>query len=171
MDKNTNYSTLTLMIIREFRVNKGVHQGLIADRIGKTPSAWTKIENGKSALTFDVLIGACSVLGIHPSQVTALMDKLIPKFTVSKFYFQVGTITEEEDDLLSLISQYFNSKGYQKLKEGNNFEYTSIESFGSPFGFAAEPTIVRYCCEPDYKEWIDGGAEGFSPINNGISRF
>ncbi|EMN7408035.1 helix-turn-helix domain-containing protein [Vibrio parahaemolyticus] len=161
-DKNANFSTLSLMILKEIRLDRGIHQGVIADRIGKTPSAWTKIENGQSSLTFDVLIGACSALQVHPSHVTALMDKLIPLFAPYKFYFQVGTLSYEEDDLLRLTSEYFNSKGYDALKT-RFFERYSIESLGSPFGFTSTPTIVRYCCEPEFKEWIDQGAVGAAP--------
>ncbi|HAS6997436.1 hypothetical protein BBM50_03665 [Vibrio parahaemolyticus] len=161
-DKNANFSTLSLIILKEIRLDRGIHQGVIADRIGKSPSAWTKIENGQSSLTFDVLIGACSALQIHPSHVTALIDKLIPLFAPYKFYFQVGTLSYEEDDLLRLASEYFNSKGYDELRT-RPYERSSIENLGSPFGFTSTPTIVRYCCEPEFKEWIDNGAEGAAP--------
>ncbi|TCT45183.1 helix-turn-helix domain-containing protein [Vibrio crassostreae] len=162
MDKNANFSTLCLMILKEVRLERGVHQGNIAAVIGKTPSAWTKIENGQSSLTFDVFFGACSVLGYYPGQVTALMDQLIPMFGANHFYFQTGTLNEKEDDLLNLVIQYFNSKGYESLKS-RPFERVSILNLGSPFVFSGTPTIVRYCCEPEFKKWIDEGAEGPAP--------
>lgn len=167
MESNANFSTLALMILKEIRMDRNVHQGVIADRIGKTPSAWTKIENGQSSLTLDVMIGACSALQIHPSAVLSMIDKLIPMFGPNRFYFQVGMLNHEEDDLLRLTQSYFNSKGYDELKRRFS-DRVSIESLSvnNPFGFTATPTIVRYCCEPAFKEWVDDGANGVYPRDN-----
>ena len=163
MDKNTNYSTLVLMILKEIRLDRGIHQGAIADRIGKTPSAWTKIENGQSILTFDVLVGACSVLQFHFSQVTGLMEKLIPILNSNGYYFQINPLNDEDNDLLSFINQYYKSSGYESLKL-RPFDRVSVESFSNPFSFSSNPTIVRYCCEPAFKEWMDNGAKGEPPL-------
>lgn len=164
MDSNANCSTLALIILKEIRLDRNIHQGIIADRIGKTPSAWAKIENGQSSLSFDVMVGACSALQIHPSFVLSLIDKLVPMFGPNRFYFQVGILNHEEDDLLRLTQAYFNSKGYEALK-GRMFDRVSIESLSmhNPFSFTSTPTIVRYCCEPKFKEWVDNGAEGTYP--------
>ena len=59
MEKNTNFSTLAILIIKDIRLAKQIHQGFIAQQLGKTPSAWTKIENGQAQLSFDSMIGAC----------------------------------------------------------------------------------------------------------------
>ena len=117
---------------KEIRLEKGVHQGVIADRIGKSPSAWTKIENGQSSLTFDVFIAACTALQVHPSHVLSLMDKLLPLFSTSNFYFQSGTLDDKEDDLLPLVSSYFSSKEYEALRS-RPLEKITIESLGYPF--------------------------------------
>ena len=162
MDKNANFSTLCLMILKEIKFDRGVHQGCIAAAIGKSPSAWTKIENGQSSLSFDVFYGACSVLGYSPAQITALMGQLIPMFGANRFHFQTGNISESEDDLLSLVIQYFNSKGYESLKS-RPFERVSILNLEGPFSAFAVPTIVRYCCEPGFKQWVDQGAEPPAP--------
>ncbi|EOB3574481.1 helix-turn-helix domain-containing protein [Vibrio vulnificus] len=164
MDSNANFSTLAIMILKEIRMDRHIHQGVIADRIGKTPSAWAKIENGQSSLTFDVMVGACSALQVHPSVVLSLIDKLVPMFGPNRFYFQVGMLNHEEDDLLRLTQSYFNSKGYEVLRT-RVFDRVSIESLSTnnPFGFTSTPTIVRYCCEQEFKNWVDEGALGEYP--------
>ena len=136
------------MILKEIRLEKGVHQGVIADRIGKSPSAWTKIENGQSSLTFDVFIVACTALQVHPSHVISLMDKLLPLFSASIFYFQSGTLDDKEDDLLPLVSSYFSSKGYEALRS-RPLEKITIESLGYPFGFKELPFIGFFAKERD----------------------
>lgn len=58
--RNSNFSTLVLLTLKDYRLERNIHQGLLAQAIGKTPSAWTKIENGQSPLTVDGLMGLVS---------------------------------------------------------------------------------------------------------------
>ncbi|EMN7148733.1 helix-turn-helix transcriptional regulator [Vibrio vulnificus] len=161
MDKCSNYSAIVLMVLKEIRLERNIHQGVVADRIGKTPSAWAKIENGHSALTFDVMVGACNALKLNPITLMTLVDKLLAVLTPKRFHFQAGTLENNEDDLLSLVQSYFNSKGYEALKA--RWEIVSLDPSNRPFGETSTPTIVRYCIEPQFKDWIDNGAEGAYP--------
>ena len=47
---NSNLSTLFLMTLKDIRLERGVHQGVISQQVGKTPSAWTKVETAKQGL-------------------------------------------------------------------------------------------------------------------------
>ncbi|HFD4063011.1 TPA: helix-turn-helix transcriptional regulator [Vibrio parahaemolyticus] len=163
MNKNSNFSTLSVMVIKEIRLERGVHQGTIAAQVGKNPNAWTKIENGQTVLTLDVMIGACTALKIHPSYLIELTEKMIPMLNGAGFFFHNGSVGNDENDLLPLILDYFNSSGYENLKS-RPFDRVSIQQLSGPFGSTAVPTIVRYCCEPDFKEWVDNGAEGNMPL-------
>ncbi|WP_247963977.1 helix-turn-helix domain-containing protein, partial [Escherichia coli] len=78
--KNSCFSTIHLMIIKELRLERGVHQGMLAQAAGKTPNAWTKIENGQSVLTVDALFGAFTALNITPVNFMSLAENLISEF-------------------------------------------------------------------------------------------
>lgn len=123
--------------------------------LGKTPSAWTKIENGQSPLSVDVLFGACAALQIQPSYVLNLVERLVTHFGNHNWYFQTIPLKEEEDELLPMFLAYFNSPGYngQKSRPGG---LISIVNIANVFALPSHlPTAVRYCCEPNFREWMD----------------
>lgn len=155
--KNSNYSTLLLMVLKEIRLERSVHQGQIAQLIGKSPSAWNKIENGQSPMTTDVLFGACSALQLFPSYVMGLAERLVKIFNQYGYYFQPGTVEADEDDLLPLVLSYYSSKGYSTLK-ADPFRRTSVTTIGNPFIPEVLPTVVQYCCDEQQRKWIDEGA-------------
>ena len=155
--KSSSFSTLILLILKEIRLERSIHQGALAQSIGKTPNAWTKIENGETTLTTDVLFGACAVLELSPSFVIDLVEKLVPIFNQHGFYFQTYPLGAQEDDLLRLILEYFKTPGYEALKS-RPIERISVTSISNPFNRNILPNSVRYCCDPNYKEWIDKGA-------------
>lgn len=150
------------MVMKELRLERGIHQGTVAAHVGKSPNAWTKIENGQTGLTFDVMIGACAALQIHPSYLIELTEKLVPLLGSAGFFFHNGSAGNDENDLLPLMLEYFDSSGYESLKS-RLFDRVSIHQLSGPFGSTAVPTIVRYCSDPNFKEWVDNGAQGNVP--------
>lgn len=147
------------MIIKELRLEKGVHQGVLAQAAGKTPNAWTKIENGQSVLTVDSLFGACIALNITPANFMTLVEKLIYEFNRNGYYFHPGTIDQEDDTLLPLMLSYFNGKGFEVMKK-KPFEKVSISVIGNPFASINPiPTVLRYCCDDEYRQSIDNWVE------------
>jgi len=155
--KNSNYSTILLLVFKELRLERSVHQGLIAQMIGKSPSAWNKIENGQSPLSMDVMFGACAALQVYPSYVMGLAESLIKLFNQHGYFFQPGTLEDGEDDLLPLVLRYFSSKGYENLKV-DPYRRISATTVGNPFTPGTIPTVVQYCCDENYRKWVDDGA-------------
>lgn len=156
--KNSNYSTILLLIFKELRLERSVHQGHVAQMVGKSPSAWNKIENGQSPLSMDVFFGACSALQIYPSYAIGLAENLIKLFNQSGYYFQPGTLEDDEDDLLPLVISYFSSKGYDLLKADPS-RRISITTAGNPFTPGMQPTVLQYCFDANFRKWMDGGAQ------------
>lgn len=163
---SSNFSTLALIILKENRIEKGIHQGYIAQQLGKSPSAWTKIENGQSQLSLDILMGACQALQILPSHVLDLVQRLSYSFNQRGYFFQYG-IDSKEDDLLPKVIEYFNSDGYSKITRstpsGETPQWVSVLSLVNAYFFYNIPSIVRYCTECNYKQWFDNGANGIAP--------
>lgn len=160
---NSNYSTLVLLVLKDLRLERNIHQGLLAQAIGKTPSAWNKIENGQSPLSMDGLMGACYALQLWPSYVVTVAERLTQLFNAQGFHFHTVSLGENEDDLLPRMLAYYSSSGYEALKS-RPFERISVSAVGSPFDQNAIPTVVRYCCEEGFREWVDNGASTNLPI-------
>lgn len=158
MQRNSSMSTLLLLALREIRFEKGIHPGQLAHFTGKTPKEWASIEAGKSPLTLQILTRACNGLLVAPSYVMSLGENLSQLFNKSHWYFQIADLGKE-DDLLPLVESYFGSKGYEAMKD-RPIDRISVTTLAiNMFSNGAAPTIVRYCCEPDFKSWIDAGAQ------------
>lgn len=153
----SSFSTLVLLTIRELRLERGVHQAFVAQAVGKTPSAWAKIEGGQSPLSMDAFFAVCGALQLQPSYVMTLVERLVHIFNNHGWFFQSNDLGDE-DELLPLVQSYFASSGYDALKN-DPVHRVSLMVVGSVFGPGALPTIVRYCCEQSTKEWIDNGAK------------
>lgn len=141
-------------------MDSNIHIGQLALNTGKTPKEWESVETGKSPLTLQLLTSASYGLSQQPSHVMYVAEQLMAVFARYGWYFQPAPLGKD-DELLPLIDSYFDSKGYEALK-ARLFERISVNilnmGMGSS-GYHADPTIVRYCCDPDFKKWIDAGAQ------------
>lgn len=160
---NSKYSTLSLMVIKEIRMERNIPIAAWAQTLGKTPSALVKIENGQSGFSIEALFSAGQTIGIFPSVIINITERLISIFNKNNFYFSF-TLENDEDQLLKLVQQYYNSTGYKNLKL-NPSQMVSILNVNNPFLSFDDPTIVRYCCDPNFKKWVDDGATGMMPSN------
>ena len=53
-NKVSSFSTIVLLLLKELRLERNIHQAHIADYCDKTPSAWNKIESGKNTLSMEI---------------------------------------------------------------------------------------------------------------------
>lgn len=160
IQRTSCFSTVLVLILKDVRLERNIHQAHIAQAIGKTPSAWAKIESGQSPLQMDAFFGACFALAMHPSQVMQVAERLVPIFNRYNWYFQSAHLGDE-DELLPLIQDYYASSGYEALKN-RPMERVSLLGFSSYFS-SAEPTVVHYCSIQKAKEWLDSGAPAANP--------
>lgn len=156
-NRHANFSTLFLAIFKEARLNLKLNQSVIASTLGKTPSAWTKVENGQSQISFDIFLGVCQAINLQPAYAISIVEKLTFFFNQRGYFFFYGS--DDDDLLLPLILEFYNSKGF-----GNTQNFVSIFAFNNT---NITPTIVRYCTESEFKKWFDNGAqEGSYELNN-----
>ena len=73
--KFTSLSSITLLVLKELRLERNIHQAQLAEICDKTPSAWTKIETGKTPLTMEVFFRVCNGLAVSPSAVLATAER------------------------------------------------------------------------------------------------
>lgn len=159
---NTNFSTLILLFLREYRIKNGVHQAHVAASIGKTPSALSKIESGASALNTNTLFGMCHGLSISPSYAISVIERLIPLLAnMGGYYVNSIDIESGEDDLMPKINEYFNSVGFKVI---NPAEWVPLQFILNPYYGFVMPTAIRYLTDENFKKWFDSGAVGMSPM-------
>lgn len=114
LSKLTNFTTVLLLITKECRLQKGLHQAQLAEKINKSPSSFAKIETGKSPLTMEVFLACCSALMISPSAVMSTAERY-GSLLSNNGWSLLNSSLEEHDDLLMRESQeYYSSPGYKK---------------------------------------------------------
>ncbi|MEB2307659.1 helix-turn-helix domain-containing protein [Citrobacter braakii] len=111
--KITTYSTICMIILRELRIERGVHQAQVADWIGKTPSAWTKVEAGKSPLQFETFVRVCFSFQVQPSTVMATAERYAALLRQYQWAVLATDLNLGEDLLLSRAQEYWGSPGFR----------------------------------------------------------
>lgn len=111
--KLTNFTSVLLLLIKECRLERGVHQAQLAEKINKSPSSFAKIETGKSPLTMEVFLACCSTLMISPSAVMATAERYGNLLTNNGWTLLNSSLEENDDELLKESQEYYSSPGYK----------------------------------------------------------
>lgn len=101
--QTTKLSTVVLVLLKAHRQEARIRQADVATRIGYTASAWSKIENGYSPLTLDVLdVIVASVLGMQLSEFLADVEKASRYLSTQGWVVHSAANIDMVDDLLAL---------------------------------------------------------------------
>lgn len=111
--KVTSFSTITLLLLKELRIERNMHQAQIADILGKTPSAWNKVESGKSPISFDSFFRICNGLRVSSSAVMAAVERYAALLGNSQWAVVSTEVDFNDDDLLKDAQEYYASAGFQ----------------------------------------------------------
>jgi transcriptional regulator with XRE-family HTH domain len=146
---HTTQTSLCLILLRETRLERGIHQAHIADALGKSPSAWTKTETGRSPLTFEDLFRACRAMNIWPSALMAAMERYEQFFIGHKWAVVSKTLAFDEDLLLREAQEYYGSPGFRS--RNTNWGFSALNG---PHWFnntVTVPDIFRFCLDPEFR--------------------
>lgn len=108
----TTWGSFCAILLREARVERNLHQAQVADALGQTASAWTKVEIGKSPLQFETLFRVCSFLRTQPSTVMGVAERygmIFQQHGWGVLFSQPNSL--EQDHLLELAQAYWSSPG------------------------------------------------------------
>ena len=94
--KITTYTSICVILLRELRIERGIHQAQVADWIGKSPSAWTKVEAGKSPLQFETFARVCLSFQVQPSTVMAAAVRYSQLLRQHQCVILIGTHNTDE---------------------------------------------------------------------------
>lgn len=153
----TCLSSLALLILKEVRIERGIHQAVIADKIGKTPSAWAKIESGKNSLGLDTLFNVCSALMIPTSAVIASVERHATLLANYGWCILNNNLpSDEQDALLSLAEQYYSSPGFKRRMQNTPYSFYNMSALNSPM-YTADGSITvidvfRFMVAPDFRK-------------------
>lgn len=74
MQSETSYPAILGRILEHLRKDAGYDQGELADKLGLTQSAWSRIERGQSGLSMEQLVKVSNVLNTKPHNIIADAD-------------------------------------------------------------------------------------------------
>lgn len=158
--KITTFSSICTILLREVRMERGIHQAQLADWLGKTPSAWTKVEAGKSPLSLDAFFRVCNAMQVMPSAVMATAERYTPLFGNNMnqdrwvvLFPEAGSV--EKDDLLISAQEYWTSPegrnqqvnrlGFNSILNGPIYGSDGTITVAPVFQFALDPLFRDFC--------------------------
>jgi len=149
--KITTITSICIILLRELRVERGIHQAQVADWMGKTPSAWTKIEAGKSPLQFEIFIRVCNGMAVMPSAVMATAERYAGLLSQNGWGIISTELDCAEDGLLSQAQEYWVSPGgrsvganrwsFNSVLNGPIYGLNNMVTIANVFQFALDPVF------------------------------
>ena len=109
----TTLSSVILLILKELRLERNMHQAQVAEACDKTPSAWTKIELGKSPLSMEIFFRVCNILQGSASSVLATAESHSTLLSQNKWWIMSKQLDFDDDDLLQKAQEYYSSENYK----------------------------------------------------------
>lgn len=168
-EKNiTTLTSICVVILREVRAERGIHQAQVADWIGKTPSAWTKVEAGKSPLQFETFVRVCYSMQVMPSAVMATAERYAALFNNSGWGVLNTELDVSEDNLLSNAQDYWASPGCRNAIQ-NRWGLMSVLN-GPTYNFDQSVSIAavfQFVLDPDFKNM----QLNFSPSTASVAQY
>lgn len=135
-EKIASFTTIILLLLKGERIRVGMHQAMMGERCHRTPSAWGKIESGKTTLTMDIVCRACEALNVKMSDLMIRAEECENYLTERGWH--VGYVDEESSDLLlKLGKEYFDSKGV-KSRPRMYMDYSDVFRFSTDEEFKEE---------------------------------
>jgi transcriptional regulator with XRE-family HTH domain len=161
--KITAWTSFCAILLREARAERSLHQAQVADALGQTASAWTKVETGKSPLQFETLFRVCSYLRTQPSTVMGVAERygmIFQQDGWAVLFSQSSAL--EQDHLLMMAQAYWSSPG-GRIATSNHWGFSSILS-GPTYNSDGTMTIApvfRYALDSNFRNSQDN----YTPIS------
>jgi transcriptional regulator with XRE-family HTH domain len=125
-NKVTTLSSIILVLLKELRLERNIHQAHLAEMCGKSPSSWNKIESGKSPLTMELFLKICNSMPIPPSNILATAERYANLFAQEGWAILSQQLNFNEDLLLQEIQKYYLSDSYKRKNQQRRWDNISI---------------------------------------------
>ncbi|ELA9392571.1 helix-turn-helix transcriptional regulator [Vibrio parahaemolyticus] len=155
-DKVTSYTTLTMLIVKETRIERNLSQASMADRCSKRPNAWAKIENGTTTFSLDSFFLSCNALATPPAVFMNAVDRYAVFLSQHGWSVLKQQLPEDEDKLLKEAKKYYASEYHKNNSEG--FRWDSNSVLNTPlqvFGGVQVSNVFKYAVDDDFRKTVD----------------
>jgi transcriptional regulator with XRE-family HTH domain len=139
MENSTCMSGLTLVILKEIRLERGIQSAYIAEQVGKSPSAWAKIETGKSTFPMDSLFQVARALWTPPSAIIGAVERYSNILSQNGWAVLNSSLNADDDQMLIQAQQYYGSFGFKRRflpTYGHIFTGLGVSVLNSPIFYA-----------------------------------
>lgn len=154
-NKVTTLSSIVLLLLKELRLERNVHQAHIADVCDKTPSAWNKIESGKNPLTMEIFFRVCQAFQISSSYVLATAERYAGLFSQHGWAIISKQLNFDEDLLLKDAQEYYSTAGYRARLPRVNWNI-NVSVLNGPFynqdGTVDIGEVFRFLLDDKFKQ-------------------
>lgn len=113
--------------IKSLRVEKGISQKEIADRLGFGQSNYNKIENGITELSVSKMLEIAEILGVSVSVILGDNEVQILKNEILKRDKLISFLTLLSTEFANGINTEDNPKRFQELVESLREKYPSVK--------------------------------------------
>jgi transcriptional regulator with XRE-family HTH domain len=107
--------SIILVVLKELRLERNIHQVHLAEMCGKSPNSWNKIESGKNPLIMELFLRICNNMPILPSNILAIAEKYANLFVQEGWAILSQQLEFNEDLLLQEIQML----GISQIKAHN----------------------------------------------------
>ncbi len=104
MRKQTCYTTVLGIVLREIREQKNLTQAQLANSVGISSVGWGKLEKGVSGLSVENLVVASKELGLSPSMILEKTERLIKELQKNGWTVEQKRI--DEDGLMAGLDMF-----------------------------------------------------------------
>lgn len=150
----TNFTTILNLLMKEYRLERNMHQAVLAENMGKSASAITKVEAGDINLQMNFLFAYCRAFGIAPSALLAAAERYMALFINLQWQIASNAIPKEQDALLQEAKEYYSSDYYKKRFNS----HWSVPVLNGPLyredGTVAGLDVFLFALYPTYKEQL-----------------
>lgn len=170
--KITSFNSITVLLLKELRLERNFHQAQMASFCDKTTSVWTKIETGRTPLSLEILFVVCNVLSVTPSSVLATTERYAS--LLSQDQDKWGVVPKQleftEDLLLKEAQEYYSSQGFRSRmpQMAWNMNVSVLNGpFHNPDGSISLNPVFQFALDKTFKaEQLN--FKPFNIINNKI---
>lgn len=150
--------TIVTCVLKELRLEDGLHQTRMADLCNKSASAWAKIELGKTALSMGDFFKACDVLGVESFEVLEVVEDYADYLYKNDWDICEGSL-DEGDDLLVMMGDFYGSDAFKKRLSRRRFSIMETR-LGRRTNKIVD--VMRFAAESDFREVVINTPEDIS---------
>lgn len=162
--KTTSIQMVVAIVLKELRLERGIHQAQVADALSKTPSAVAKMEMGQMTISMEVFYSMCSYHMVGGAQVLFAVERYAQLLGSNPNNWFVGRNQAELDALAASAAEYYSSPGFKRRQQQPmHTGWQSVLNGPTYWGGTVSyiPDVFRYAIDDDFRKLQNLANSGF----------